>query len=654
MIACHSIELTRLPWEVWKIGAEFGTKDRIKISRIPANIQTESAQVYPKRSRARILAIIGQDNTLNFQHDLETLAVQLKSLVTLETVSWKPGKSTSDLEAEIKQAITDKKGWDILFFAGHSNETKMTGGELGIAPNRYLQIKDIAEQLKIAKNRGLKFALFNSCTGLSIAEALIDLGLNQVAVMREPIHNAVAQEFLLEFLKNLAQYKNVQDCLVETCQFLKSEKSLTYPSAYLIPSLFRYPNTECFRLKPSGWKNFCKQLFRPKLYEVTVLATLSVLSLLPFVQYQLLEQRIKVQSDYRRLTQQFPNHDPSILLVYIKSEEGLNRQYLAQLVDQTAKLNPQTVGFDYLLYEEKPHEDTELEGSLERARSTSETLYIFATSRKKGQRHWTLPKFVDQKWQGDTRIWRNGRYMTLLPLENEDRPFPLSYLLALAHRTRESGLTSLQKIHPNNLTEKLFTEWMQPSLLTQVSYSLNQYWLHPIIDFSIPPEYIYRDISAQEFLQTDSLWYPVIMIVPGGYKNAGISRKGEDNLPPPLKFCNPGIGIDSEMRNFCRTFVGGEVHAYLFHHFLKQKPVTPIPDLWLLWLFALVTKGIVIVIEKYHLDKPEFFIFVVGGTVVYGLVSFQLYISSYILLPILIPSSIFWIYILPHLNSRKI
>ncbi|MEL7039579.1 MAG: CHASE2 domain-containing protein, partial [Cyanobacteria bacterium J06592_8] len=392
------------------------------------------------------------------------------------------------------------------------------------------------------------------------------------------------------------------------------------------------------------------------------LATLSILSVIPSVQYQLLDQRVRVQSDFRRLTQQFPNYDPSILLIYIDSDYELDRKYLAKLIDHTAKIQPRIVGVDYLLYEGKPHEDQELAGSLLQARNSSETLYIFLTSRKDGQRHWTLDQFaINQKWQGDSRIWRNGRYMTLLPLEDEDRPFPFSYLLALAHKTGEFELTSLHKIHPDHLTDKLFERWMRPSPLTLISYRLNQYWLHPIVDFSIPPEYIYSDISAEQFLQTepqfiltDSQPYPVVIIVPGGYDSAGINHKGEDNLPPPIQFCNPGIGIQTEMRNFCRTFVGGEVHAYLFHHFLKQKPVIPIPDLWLLWLFALATKSIIIIMEPDQLEKKETLVVVAGGTLVYGFVSLQLYISGSILLPILIPVTILWIYLFAHPNSKQI
>lgn len=668
LIACGSVELARLPWEVWEIGSEFGTTGRIQIARMPASIQAEAAPVNLKRSRARILAIIGQDNNLNFQKDLETLQAKLKSLVTIEMVGWQPGQPLSVLEDEIKTAITDEKGWDILFFAGHSNETTTTGGELGIAPGQNLQIQDITEQLKLAKSRGLQFALFNSCNGLKIAETLIDLGLSQVAVMREPIHNQVAQDFLLQFLQNLAEYKNVRESLVDTCDFLRVKKSFTYPSAYLIPSLFRYPNTEWFKLKPSGWRDIVKQFCRPKWYELTALAALSALSLLPSVQYKLLEQRVKVQADYRHFTQQFPARDPSILLVYIDdeslkqdpslAEEKLNREYFAKLVDHMVDLNPRIAGFDYLLDQEKPEEDQKLEASLSTARENSETLYIFGTSLKQGQRLWTRSEFTDQKWQGNTRLWDNGRYMTLLPVEGDPTPFPLSYLLALAHNSEQLETRNLQQMNPIDLEQQLFTDWMRPSLLTRYSYAFYQYWLHPITDFSIPPDYIYKHVSSQEFLQTNpkklKQWYPqsVVMIIPGGYDDAGINYKGEDNLAPPSQFCDSRIGIPTKTRGFCRTFLGGEVHAYLFHHFSTQKAIIPIPDLWVLWLFAVMGKGLTIW-SQYQIYHKKVLVVLLGGTLIYALVSLQFYISGFILLPILLPTLILWIYVLPNLNLGK-
>jgi hypothetical protein len=51
----------------------------------------------------------------------------------VQFVGWQPGKTSTELKTQICEALTDAKGWDVLFFAGHSNETAITGGELAIA-----------------------------------------------------------------------------------------------------------------------------------------------------------------------------------------------------------------------------------------------------------------------------------------------------------------------------------------------------------------------------------------------------------------------------------------------------------------------------------------------------------------------------------------
>ncbi|HEY9299107.1 MAG TPA: CHAT domain-containing protein, partial [Phormidium sp.] len=264
-LTCTPLELARLPWETWKIGTDLGASQRIRIARTPANILSET--VRPIRRKARILAILGDDTGLNFEQDKEALR-SLHHVAEIKIIGWKKNEENTEfnihrieteffeanlLKNEIARAITDERGWDILFFAGHSNETALTGGELGIAPHTSISITEIEDSLKQAKKRGLQFAIFNSCSGINIAESLINLGLSQVAVMREPIHNQVAQEFLMQFLKSLAEYKDVHEALGDACQFLKKEeKRLSYPSAYLVPSLFLHPEAELFCIKPFG------------------------------------------------------------------------------------------------------------------------------------------------------------------------------------------------------------------------------------------------------------------------------------------------------------------------------------------------------------------------------------------------------------------
>ncbi|MGB3535266.1 MAG: CHASE2 domain-containing protein [Microcoleaceae cyanobacterium] len=677
-LVCSSIELAKLPWESWEIGAEFANTNSLFISRIPNQITARPAPKI-KRSRSRILAIIGQDGNTNFKGDLKALKSQLQPLAEIKAVGWELEKSISELETEIKQALTDEKGWDVLFFAGHSNETSMTGGELGIAPEESLHIQNISHQLEIAKNNGLQFALFNSCNGLNIAETLINLGISQVAVMREPIPNPVAQEFLLQFLQHLAEYKTVQESLITACNTLEIEKSFTYPSAYLIPSLFCYPNTQWFQLQPSGWRTFIKQFIRPKWYEVVALATLSILSWQIPVQYQLLEQRVKNQAIYRNLTQQLPQTKPDILLVEIDEPSlaaaGLpdptimSRSYLAKLVNQATQFNRKIIGLDYVLNAPQPEEDAIFKIALNQAKAL-ETLFILATSRstKPGYRLWPNEQFItSQTWQGDTIIWRKGRFMTLIPflteerpLLTEERPLPLSYLLALAKVYLDSGGNLLQPKNPTELTQTLFNQWIQPSEITQIGYSFRQYWLHPITDFSIPPQLVYKTISAKDFLATQpsqlqqKYSQSVVFIIPGGYRTAGVNKFGEDNLSAPPAFCYWQKTSQSQLD--CPLFVGGKVHAYLFHHFLDNHFVIPISDLWLLWLFVPIAKSISIFIKNYDISPKNIILILIGSTLIYGLISLQLYISALILLPITIPVVLIWFYVTPNLiesNSFK-
>jgi hypothetical protein len=223
-ISCTAMELARLPWETWEVGQ----RNRIEIVRSPAMIRSEALNRRQfRRGRTRVLAILGDDTGLNFQGDREALG-QLSSLLEVVYVGWQPGKDLTDLRQRICDAIAQPRGWDILFFAGHSNEAAAVDGQILIAPNTALSIRELAPFLRKAQQCGLQFALFNSCSGLDIANSLVDLGLSQVAIMREPIHNQVAHSFLLQFLQRLARFENTQEALLGTCRWLKLEQSLTF------------------------------------------------------------------------------------------------------------------------------------------------------------------------------------------------------------------------------------------------------------------------------------------------------------------------------------------------------------------------------------------------------------------------------------------
>ncbi|MDX2240702.1 MAG: CHASE2 domain-containing protein [Leptolyngbyaceae cyanobacterium bins.302] len=681
-LTCDSLELERLPWETWEIGTDFAAPNTIRLVRTPANIEAET-EPSRRKGKMRILAVLGDDTGLNFQTERDALT-NLNSLADITFIGWQKGKATEHLLEDIQQAIANPNGWDILFFAGHSNETNLTGGELTISPNQSILVSEIAPQLLLAKQHGLQFAIFNSCQGLSIANSLISLGLGQVAVMREPIHNRVAQEFLVRFLRQMATYQDVQDALRSTCQSFKLDKNLTYPSAYLIPSLFRHPDSISFRLKPFGWKEKLKQ-WMPTKVEAIALSMLVAVSLAPPVQRWLLEQRVFMQAVYRQWTGQINTAStPPILLVQIDDRSlqkariadpvPMRRDYLAKLVNQLSALDARVIGIDFWL--DRPHaEDPQLRKALTSAIQRQQSWFVFVVHESE-RREWLMvtPDVAQPTWslQGDGTIplW----HLRLLPWQ-DSTPQPFGYLLATTYRLQTEAFKAnpdLQLPSPNldnqqdllsqvrAVTAKampmnqqpLTTDEMRLQPVTAFSYLLQQRWLQPMLDFSIPPERVYRSISAWQLLEqpefvlrslgSTSFESQLVVIMAGGYSEAGGGYRGEDNFPlhPAIAYWRSQQTPPSDNPNL----PGGEVHAYMTHHYLNHRFVIPIPDVWVVLAVIPIGKGLALLLATHQSQRWS--LILVGTTVAYGLISLQLYLTPGVLLPWLLPSTTVWTYAL--------
>ncbi len=685
------LDLSRLPWEAWEIGTEFAAPGKIRIVRTPIDISRPPNSQFNRQRKARILAILGDDTGLDFKADKE--AVQsFSDVAEIQFVGWQPQQSAAELRTQIAEAIKDQRGWDVLFFAGHSNETTLTGGELAIAPNISVNLSEIQPALIQAQKQGLKFAVFNSCKGLSLANALIDLGLSQVAVMREPIHNQVAQEFLLRFLRSLAEYNDAHDALLSACQFLKVEKHLTYPSAYLIPSLFRHPDAPAFRIEPYGWQQKFRR-WQPKKTEAIALCLLLGLSWQLSVQEFLLDQRVFVQSIYRNLThQQMQRQSPPVLMVSIDEESikrakisdprPMDRSYLAKIVDQLALWDTKVVGVDYLLDRYQDENDPILANSLRQAVQQDGTWFIFVSKPNRSSGGWldVLPEVASPTWslQGDIGLLgRSPQYMKLIPppSPNEQR-LPLAYWLALGYRMNFEQAEDLPQPQLNSSTQwmsqlraylldttgqdydKIFSERSVLHPMTNWAYLMRQWWLQPIIDYSVPPEQVYQTLPAWQLLQSSvpsEQLTPedpfVVLIAAGGYGEAGVSTEGEDNYPLPraLKYWRLQQ-IPPDRR---RIMPGGEAHAYMVHHWLNRRLVVPIPDLWMVLVAALLGKGTALALGQVPAQRIKWIVLLVSATGVYGLLSLQLYITGAVLLPWVLPTVTFWTYILLMFVKRK-
>ncbi len=134
-------------------------------------------------------------------------------------------------------------------FAGHSSSRET--GVIQLNSSTSLSLKRLRYALTNAIAQGLKLAIFNSCDGLGLAAQLADLHIPQVIVMREPVPNTVAQEFLQHFLTTFSNghslYASVRQAR-ERLQGLENE----FPCATWLPVICQNPAEE-----PATWNEWC-------------------------------------------------------------------------------------------------------------------------------------------------------------------------------------------------------------------------------------------------------------------------------------------------------------------------------------------------------------------------------------------------------------
>lgn len=188
-------EVQKLPWHLWDFFTDYPKAEIAFSSR-------DSQATKPPQSsikKVRILAIIGNSEGIDTEVDQKILSdrsdVKIKFLVEPE-------------RQEISEQLW-KEGWDVLFFAGHSETSPNEKGKIYINQNDSLTIEHLKYSLQKAIANGLQLAIFNSCEGLGLAWELAELQIPQIIVMKEPIPDLVAQKFLTYFLESYTQDKSL-------------------------------------------------------------------------------------------------------------------------------------------------------------------------------------------------------------------------------------------------------------------------------------------------------------------------------------------------------------------------------------------------------------------------------------------------------------
>ncbi|MBD2198378.1 MULTISPECIES: nSTAND1 domain-containing NTPase [Calothrix] len=185
-------EIRKLPWHLWN-GFDAIPYFRITPFEVALSAPDAERKERPFREKIRILIILGDSTGINVKAD-EQLLQQYCGDAEIVTL-------VEPLRQELNNYLQDEIGWDMLFFSGHS-QTQGTQGRIFLNHDDSLTMAELRDTLLPAIAKRLQLAIFNSCDGLGIARELESLQIPQVIVMREPVPDKVAQEFLKYFLES--------------------------------------------------------------------------------------------------------------------------------------------------------------------------------------------------------------------------------------------------------------------------------------------------------------------------------------------------------------------------------------------------------------------------------------------------------------------
>lgn len=264
IIQTESYLLRQLPWQAWDIFDNHYPQAEIALSP-PEYEPPEGWNSSRKQTQFKILVVLGEDNNIDVSFD-EKLFNNIKSHGAKIEYLKNP-----TLE-ELRTTLVEEPGWHIFFFAGHSETREDGKGILYLRNDESclisLTIEDIEKELKTAIENGLQLAIFNSCDGLGIANQLADLRLPQSIVMKEPVPNQLAVDFLAYFLNSFSRNEPLFTSVHKARNHLRETYNIAekYPGGHWLPIIVPNPAVPLPK-----WKNFISEFRLPLTYRIPII-----------------------------------------------------------------------------------------------------------------------------------------------------------------------------------------------------------------------------------------------------------------------------------------------------------------------------------------------------------------------------------------------
>ncbi len=362
LIQTEDSQMRALPWNLLEF-LEGYPKAEIAISAL--NLEAPQQRQFSPKSHVNILSIVGNSDGIDTDAD-QVLLDQL------------PQTYIERLVAPDRKTLTDqlwKTAWDILFFAGHS--TSQDGkGRIFLNKTDSLTMGELKYALQKSVANGLQLAIFNSCDGLDIARELAELNIPQIIVMREPVPDLVAQEFLAYFLSEYAQGKSLYLSVRAARERLQGMED-RFPCATWLPLICQNPT-----VSPPLWQDFLQPESKPEptpmpepmpeptptkmpvhlSLAIALFTSLSAAILVGTVRFAGLLQPAELAAFDHLMRLRPPEPPDSRILVVAIDDEDLQQQSkkedlkgtsisdrnLAKLLNLLAKYQPRAIGLDLI------------------------------------------------------------------------------------------------------------------------------------------------------------------------------------------------------------------------------------------------------------------------------------------------------------------
>ena len=184
--------LATLPWQALRLQRPIFRVE----SQAPVAL---SKQARIRARKPRIVLLVGSQQGLNLDTEVERL-MQLKKD---RRIDLRLLRGPSSSAPALRSALAEPAGWDALLYLGHSSSGP-DGGLLHLGDGSQLSGQALQKDWALAARHGLRLVLFNSCSGLPLAQQAVQAGLDWAVCFLEPVPAkaaAIAFEALLQAME---------------------------------------------------------------------------------------------------------------------------------------------------------------------------------------------------------------------------------------------------------------------------------------------------------------------------------------------------------------------------------------------------------------------------------------------------------------------